>query len=257
MVPRRLQRTLLQLTAYLAAGSLTTVAGCITVGLLEIPLHRVPFMSTSHALTSQDTSHIKGSISESTFGTWRIIDPNPENSSFGIKTIYTQADPLKNLPADSKMQKLSHLSMLACDYNTESPSREQALNRFAYFETSISFPFPSMYGRQRIDPVSGTTLENTWSVDTPFRSNRTDFFFSASSRMLPLRPIMPGFAWSSVTWSVIIFLISSSCRMLRIRGRRSRGLCVARKCAYPLEGAAICPECGTPAPDRPAATASS
>ena len=63
-------------------------------------------------------------------------------------------------------------------------------------------------------------------------------------RILPLRPIWPGFAINTIFYAAILWLPIRSPFALRRHLRRKRGLCVG--CGYDLRGdlARGCPECG-------------
>jgi len=69
---------------------------------------------------------------------------------------------------------------------------------------------------------------------------------SASPRMLPLRPIWPGFAINTVFYAAILWLLFAAPFVLRRWRRIRRGLCP--KCAYDLRNrptdSNACPECG-------------
>lgn len=63
-------------------------------------------------------------------------------------------------------------------------------------------------------------------------------------RILPLRPIWPGFAVNSIFYSAGLWLVIFGPLAVRGSVRRRRRLCV--RCGYDLRGAAhvVCPECG-------------
>ena len=70
-------------------------------------------------------------------------------------------------------------------------------------------------------------------------------------RMLPLRPIWPGFAINTAFYAFVLWLLFATSFALRRRRRIRRGLCP--NCAYDLRGAgtrggAACPECGAARP---------
>jgi hypothetical protein len=73
----------------------------------------------------------------------------------------------------------------------------------------------------------------------------------ASIRVLPLRPIWPGLAADAGAFAVAWGLTFAGWLVLRRWLRRRRGLCPW--CAYELEGARRCPECGWPAERRESA----
>ena len=65
-----------------------------------------------------------------------------------------------------------------------------------------------------------------------------------SFRVLPIRPVWPGFLLDSGFYASLAFLVNGVLRRLRLVLRRNRGLCPA--CAYDLRGNVVdgCPECG-------------
>jgi hypothetical protein len=68
-----------------------------------------------------------------------------------------------------------------------------------------------------------------------------------SKRLLPTRPLLPGFALDTSLYAACAFLVwsaPSAGRRIRRRLRRARGHCPA--CGYDLRGStsAVCPECG-------------
>ena len=67
------------------------------------------------------------------------------------------------------------------------------------------------------------------------------------SKVLPLRPIWPGFAMNTLFYAVIVWVLWSSPFAARRFIRRKRGRCI--KCGYDLRGSSggggeVCPECG-------------
>ena len=66
----------------------------------------------------------------------------------------------------------------------------------------------------------------------------------APEKVLPLRPVWPGFAVNTFFYSVLLWLPYGGPSVLRRQIRRRRGRCP--KCGYDLRGdlAAGCPECG-------------
>jgi hypothetical protein len=61
-------------------------------------------------------------------------------------------------------------------------------------------------------------------------------------RMLPTRPIWPGFAINTAFYAVILWLLFAAPFALRRRRRMRRGLCPAS--AYPVGDSEVCTECG-------------
>ncbi|MDY7109254.1 MAG: hypothetical protein SYC29_11525, partial [Planctomycetota bacterium] len=72
-----------------------------------------------------------------------------------------------------------------------------------------------------------------------------DMDFWLAPRVLPLRPMWPGFLINTLFYAAVLWLLIPGPFMLRRLIRRRRGRCV--KCGYDLRGAlpgAGCPECG-------------
>jgi hypothetical protein len=69
-------------------------------------------------------------------------------------------------------------------------------------------------------------------------------FYSQLPRLLPLRPIWPGFAINTLFYAAILWLLFAAPFALRRMRRIKRGLCPA--CAYPVGTSAVCTECGEP-----------
>ena len=72
--------------------------------------------------------------------------------------------------------------------------------------------------------------------------------FLANPRVLPLRPLWPGFAVNTLFYAVVLWLLIPGPFVLRRLIRRRRGLCPA--CAYPMGESAVCSECGKRIPAR-------
>ena len=66
-------------------------------------------------------------------------------------------------------------------------------------------------------------------------------------RTLPLRPMWPGFLYSTLVYGAFAWLLLCIPGFLRTRRqlrRLRRGLCIY--CKYPVDNMAVCPECGKP-----------
>jgi hypothetical protein len=85
-----------------------------------------------------------------------------------------------------------------------------------------------------------------WAVQIPNRAITGDRF--AQSRMLPLKPLWPGFALSTLLHAAVILAIWMTARFTRRWLRQFRGRCPA--CAYPVGVSARCSECGGPVRPR-------
>ena len=71
-------------------------------------------------------------------------------------------------------------------------------------------------------------------------------------RVLPLRPIWPGFVVNTLLYAVVLWLLSGGPFRLRRFIRVKRGRCPA--CAYPTGQSDACSECGKPLPGRTVTT---
>ena len=70
----------------------------------------------------------------------------------------------------------------------------------------------------------------------------------AEARVIPLRPLWPGFAINTVFYAVVLWLLIPGPFVLRRFVRVRRGLCPA--CAYPRGESDVCSECGKALPQR-------
>ncbi len=70
--------------------------------------------------------------------------------------------------------------------------------------------------------------------------------------ILPYEPIWPGFAFNTIFYAAILWLLIPGPFTLRRFLRLRRGLCPA--CAYQMGESGVCTECGVELPSRPAAT---
>ena len=61
-------------------------------------------------------------------------------------------------------------------------------------------------------------------------------------RVLPVRPLWPGFAINTVFYALVLWLLFAAPFALRRWRRIKRGLCP--KCAYPVGTSTVCTECG-------------
>ena len=89
----------------------------------------------------------------------------------------------------------------------------------------------------------------------PGPRNSDAFFFALPSpvrggggmlKILPLRPIWPGFLANTLIFAAPLWLLIPGPFVLRRFIRVKRGLCV--KCAYPMGESAVCTECGKAMP---------
>ena len=63
-------------------------------------------------------------------------------------------------------------------------------------------------------------------------------------RLIPLKPLWPGFAINTVFYAAVLWLLLICPGRLRRFLRLRRGLCPA--CAYPIGTSDVCTECGKP-----------
>ena len=98
-------------------------------------------------------------------------------------------------------------------------------------------------GQMRGGIDTGALPLNHWLRKTPARR------FLANPRVLPLRPLWPGFAVNTFFYAAVLWLLIPGPFLLRRFIRMKRGRCV--KCGYPLGDSAVCSECGKPLPDLP------
>ncbi len=82
--------------------------------------------------------------------------------------------------------------------------------------------------------------------------SRPGVSYDRSLKALPLRPAGPDFAFNTLFYAVLLWLLIPGPFALRRLIRRRRGLCP--KCAYPMGESAVCTECGRELPKlvRPA-----
>jgi hypothetical protein len=93
---------------------------------------------------------------------------------------------------------------------------------------------------------TSTVVQRDWGILSPPRPGRW-MNNAGLSRLLPLRPIWPGFAINTLFYSGVLWggwLLLAAPFALRRRRRIKRGLCPA--CAYPVGGSDVCTECGKP-----------
>jgi len=85
---------------------------------------------------------------------------------------------------------------------------------------------------------------NRWATTDAVRVGVFQESLTRTPRLLPLRPIFPGFIINAVFYAAIWFGIFFGVAALRRALRRKRGRCV--KCSYDLRGQLDggCPECG-------------
>lgn len=114
-------------------------------------------------------------------------------------------------------------------------------------EIRVGWPFRTVSGERwtRSDAMMGMPVAENKTVYRWSRSlgpavlSRSD---AQQWQLLPLRPLVIGFALNAIAYAVILFLLVGGVFALRRHGRRKRGLCPA--CAYPRGESGVCSECG-------------
>jgi len=88
--------------------------------------------------------------------------------------------------------------------------------------------------------ISRDSSTGQWSVTWP----HSPMAGWPPDKVVPLRPIWPGFAVNTLFYTAILWLFFVAPFALRRRRRIKRGLCPA--CAYPVGTSPVCTECGGP-----------
>jgi hypothetical protein len=109
---------------------------------------------------------------------------------------------------------------------------------------SAGWPLLSCVGARELrrQSVTSTSIRSTWDGTTGYQS-RWSIPIAGTTRMLPLRPIWPGFAINTVFYAGILWLLFAAPFALRRWRRIKRGLCA--RCGYPWGAGAVCSECGS------------
>ena len=94
-------------------------------------------------------------------------------------------------------------------------------------------------GDPRIKGPRRSPLNHGWDIREVL-----PWFPRKAGRLLPLRPIWPGFAIDTIFYAVLLWCVTLGPFAARRFIRDKRGLCI--KCGYDLRGAEheACPECG-------------
>jgi hypothetical protein len=123
-------------------------------------------------------------------------------------------------------------------------------------QVGLGWPFRSMYGRWagQIGRPTGHVVQGLDLrpiLGTPPLPGARNAGYTATSYVLPLRPIWPGFVYDAGIFALAVFVPWTGLVELRRRRtacRLARGLCP--HCRYPLTNTDTCPECGRPLPLR-------
>lgn len=111
------------------------------------------------------------------------------------------------------------------------------------------WPLLALWSKPRswYEALDGTRhhLPTEGAIELPL-SPFTDGMGDVMPKVLPLRPIWPGFSINTTLYAAIVWMLWSSPFVVRRFIRRKRGLCI--KCGYDLRGhsggGGVCPECG-------------
>ncbi len=114
-------------------------------------------------------------------------------------------------------------------------------------DIAAGWPYLACVGEATVR-LAPNSLTKTLSVQVSGIKLST-FGPGAEYRLLPLKPLWPGFWLNTILYAVVtaalwLSIAEGSCRLHRIL-RRKRGLCI--KCGYDLRGHSggeVCPECG-------------
>lgn len=123
------------------------------------------------------------------------------------------------------------------------------VNAFGY-EVAAGWPFIALHGAIIGQPPAKPTRR--WAIELPIPSAYNDpGSLITNGRILPLRPIFPGFILNLLFWTLLCTGIRAAINNLRSRRNQARGHCPNPACGYPLHTLHTCPECGTPAQHLP------
>lgn len=123
---------------------------------------------------------------------------------------------------------------------------------FAIVEEASGWPCRAMYGRRELHALGGlrdVAERESWALAVP-GTTRTRAGTGAINVpwLLPLRPIWPGFAINTAFYAtcylLVILPLGAALRAAARQRRRRRGICIHRRCGYPIAGLHTCPECG-------------
>lgn len=196
---------------------------------------------------------------------WITLDPVEDTTTWGIDFSDGNDWLLAKTQSNGAMLIYSHWDNLELYRTGSSHTFDTATSQINMHFTFIHLPYDKLlklsyleriltaYGWPRLAIWSGYELQNPISR-TPSFTIKTGFRISGEQfapyrhlkipRTLPYRPIWSGFAFNTIFYSTILWLLTldpfTARRMLRIK----HGLCI--KCGYDLRGAEhnACPECG-------------
>ena len=93
-----------------------------------------------------------------------------------------------------------------------------------------------------VSPQSPVFVEAIAIELKPKTELQEEWQFLFPDRMLPLRPLWPGFAVNTLFYTGVLWMLSCGPFALRRMIRKRRGRCPA--CAYPIGTSEVCTECG-------------
>jgi hypothetical protein len=137
---------------------------------------------------------------------------------------------------------------------TASPPSQDLLQRYGDetigYEIAAGWPFVALHGAIIGQPPAKPTRR--WAIELPIPSAYNDpGSLITNGRILPLRPIFPGFILNLLFWTLLCTGIRAAINNFRSRRNQARGHCPNPACGYPLHTLPTCPECGTPAQHLP------
>ncbi len=113
-------------------------------------------------------------------------------------------------------------------------------------EQVTGFPFLAMYGANFYKQDGKGPSSQFWSIELPMNYRNG---WMVTPRILPLKPIWPGFVLNVVFYALLAAAIRMawwvSMTRRRIRKNIRNGKCRVLRCGYLVEGQSVCPECGT------------
>jgi hypothetical protein len=107
-------------------------------------------------------------------------------------------------------------------------------------------PFRSLWAEPRGVILNNRIWHQIDSVGGYIETSLTSW--EGFHRVLPLRPIWPGFTFNTIFYAAVLWLVILGPFVLRRFLRVKRDLCPW--CAYPVGESAACTECGRPLPGR-------
>jgi hypothetical protein len=259
--PRTWKRTLLIVFLLLAGGAIINVA--VAWGIALRPEVPVPFIKSAPSsglnldwpirkLSEVPATPVQYEKAKAT-GFVRTAHSLPQNSSQVIdetREVYKGMleDPFSEMTrafAESQLRSLHYVHIGDPGF-------------FTLYETTTGWPMPSLSGYeweialvQKSKRVLRFALElksNPVTTTVAATGAGSGSFTMTQTRLLPLRPMWPGFAINTIFYAAILWLLWITPGKIRRFIRIRRGRCPA--CAYPVGTSPVCTECGTPVPSH-------